>query len=125
MVTHNSEIGNEFSEHFRSGHAFLIDYGIFTNESRTVFCFSAQKTKLVLYENSQAELTGSKLGGASAGGGGPGTGGADEKSRATFSRRSTNMSEHSASGSKQRVSSGGQTLGSVYRITLYELKFLS
>ncbi|XP_063718344.1 coiled-coil domain-containing protein 180-like isoform X2 [Symsagittifera roscoffensis] len=71
--------------------------------------FNAQKTKLSLYqEASLAESGGGKTGD---GGGGLG----DEKSRATLSRRSTNMSDQSASGSKQRVSSGGQGLtGTTY-----------
>ena len=51
-------------------------------------------------------------GGAGMAGVGGGAFGADEKSRHTMSRRSTNLSEsNSASGSKQRVSSGGQPIG--------------
>ena len=73
-------------------------------KAKTYHVFSAQKTKLSLYqEASLAESGGGKTGD---GGGGLG----DEKSRATLSRRSTNMSDQSASGSKQRVSSGGQGL---------------
>ncbi|XP_075252069.1 coiled-coil domain-containing protein 180-like isoform X3 [Convolutriloba macropyga] len=76
--------------------------------------FHAQKTKLSLHqEASQNDLQ--NPGGGGTGrpgeGGTGGGGGAEDKSRATFSRRSTNMSEHSAAtASKQRVSSGGQTL---------------